>query len=112
MTSTLCLLGAFAMPAADPDLVLVNGKVWTGNAAQPEAEAVVVRGGKIDFVGSSVEAKQKVKAGDRVIDLQGQRVVPGFHDSHAHFLGGGQSLSRVDLKDAKDEAEFGKRLAA
>ena len=37
--------------------------------------------------------------------------MPGFYDSHAHFLGGGQQLARVELKDAKDEAEFGKRLA-
>jgi predicted amidohydrolase YtcJ len=112
MTPMICVLGALVMPAADPDLVLVNGKVWTGNAAQPEAEAVVIRGGKIDFVGPTADAKRKAKEGDKVIDLKGQRVVPGFHDSHAHFLGGGESLARVDLKDAKDEAEFGKRLAA
>ena len=37
--------------------------------------------------------------------------MPGFHDSHLHFLGGGQQLARVELKDAKDEAEFGRRLA-
>lgn len=110
MSPTLVLLGALAMPAADPDLVLVNGKVWTGNAKQAEAEAVVIRGGKIDFVGSTADAKAKSKDGDKVIDLKGRRVVPGFHDSHAHFLGGGQSLSRVDLKDAKDEAVFGRRL--
>jgi predicted amidohydrolase YtcJ len=42
--------------------------------------------------------------------LKGRRVVPGFHDSHLHFLGGGQQLGRVELKDARDEAEFGKRL--
>lgn len=48
----------------------------------------------------------------KVIDLKGQRLVPGFYDSHLHFLGGGLSLARVDLKDAKDEAEFGKRLVA
>jgi predicted amidohydrolase YtcJ len=36
--------------------------------------------------------------------------VPGFHDSHLHFLGGGRQLSHVELKDAKDEAEFGRRL--
>ena len=45
-----------------------------------------------------------------MIDLEGRRVVPGFYDSHVHFLGGGQQLASVDLKDAKDEAEFGRRL--
>lgn len=112
MSTLVVFLGIACMPSADPDLVLVNAKVWTGNTAQPEAEAVLIRGGKIDFVGSTADAKAKLKPGDKVIDLKGQRVVPGFHDSHAHFLGGGQSLARVDLKDAKDEAEFGKRLQA
>jgi predicted amidohydrolase YtcJ len=36
--------------------------------------------------------------------------VPGFHDSHIHLLGSGQRLGEVALKDARDEAEFGKRL--
>ena len=46
----------------------------------------------------------------RIVDLKGKRVVPGFYDSHVHFLDGGERLSEVALKDAADEAEFGKRL--
>ena len=48
----------------------------------------------------------------KVIDLKGRRVVPGFHDSHVHFLSAGLRLAQVALKDAKDEEEFGKRLKA
>jgi predicted amidohydrolase YtcJ len=36
--------------------------------------------------------------------------VPGFYDSHVHLLGSGLRLSEVALKDAPDEAEFGRRL--
>src|SRR5262249_61959761 len=36
--------------------------------------------------------------------------LPGFHDSPVHLLGSGLQMSRVSLKDARDEAEFGKRL--
>jgi len=36
--------------------------------------------------------------------------VPGFYDSHVHILGSGMRLSQVALKDAADEAEFGRRL--
>ena len=61
-------------------------------------------------VGSDEEIKPLVGPKTKVIDLKGRRVTPGFHDSHLHFLGGGEQLSRVELKDAKDEAEFGKRL--
>ena len=48
----------------------------------------------------------------KIIDLHGRRVVPGFYDSHVHLLGSGLGLARVALKDAANEAEFGKRLAS
>jgi predicted amidohydrolase YtcJ len=101
-------------PTADPvlaaDLVLVNGKVWTADPAKPEAAAVAVWRDRVLKVGTDAEVKQLVGPTTRVIDLKGRRVVPGFYDSHVHWLGGGQSLAEVDLKDAKDEAEFGRRL--
>jgi predicted amidohydrolase YtcJ len=99
-----------AEPTVAADLVFVNGKVWTVDAAKPEAQAVAVWRGRILKVGTDDEVKQLVGPKTKVVDLSGRRVVPGFYDSHAHFLGGGQQLARVDLKDAKDEAEFGKRL--
>ena len=37
------------------DLVLINGKVWTGDAARPWAESVAVRGGTIFAVGTAAE---------------------------------------------------------
>jgi predicted amidohydrolase YtcJ len=98
--------------AADPaaDLVLVNGKVWTVNAAAPEAEAVAVWRDRILAVGTTDAVKALAGPKTRVIDLKGRRVLPGFYDSHVHLLGSGQRLGEVALKDAADEAEFGKRL--
>src|SRR5262249_20321228 len=109
------LFFALAMsPSADPvvaaDLVFVNGKVWTVAPAKPEAAGVAVWRDRVLTVGTDAEVKLLVGPGTRVIDLKGRRVVPGFYDSHVHWLGGGQSLAEVDLKDAKDEAEFGRRL--
>lgn len=109
----LLLLGASAFAADDAklpvDLVLLNAKIWTGDAQRPEAEALAAFQGRILFVGSSAEAQARFKAA-RVIDAQGRRALPGFHDSHVHVLGAGLGLARVQLKDAKDEAEFGRRL--
>jgi predicted amidohydrolase YtcJ len=104
------LLASAAEPVAEADAVFVNGKVWTVDAARPEAQAIAVWRGRILKVGTDYEVRQLVGSRTKVIDLAGRRVVPGFYDSHAHFLGGGQQLARVDLKDAKDEAEFGRRL--
>src|SRR3954465_8779195 len=95
----LCLVPS-AGPAAD--LILVNGKVWTVNPKQPEAEAVAVRGGKIVAVGKSDDVRKMATDQTKVIDLKGRRVLPGFHDSHVHLLGGGLRLSQVALKEAKD----------
>lgn len=92
------------------DLILVNGKIWTVNKAQPEAEALAVWRGRVLHVGQNTEVRAFAGPATKVIDLQRRRVVPGFHDSHVHFLSSGQLLSQVDLKDAKDEAEFGRRL--
>lgn len=109
---TLALIPSADEPPVAADLVLVGGKVWTVDRGHPEAEAIAVWRDRILKVGTDAEVKALVGAKTKVIELNGRRVVPGFHDSHLHFLGGGQQLSRVELKDAKDEAEFGRRLRA
>jgi predicted amidohydrolase YtcJ len=95
------------------DLVLINGKIWTvAKSARPECQAVAVWRDRIMAAGTNADVRPLVGPRTRVIDLQGRRVVPGFHDSHVHFLGGGLQLSQVSLKDAPNEEEFGKRLQA
>jgi predicted amidohydrolase YtcJ len=103
---------ASGRPVKEPvaDLVLKGGKIWTGDKAHPEAEALAVWHERILLAGSDVEIKPLIGPATRVIDLHGRRVVPGFNDSHVHLLGGGTALSQVALKDAADEAEFGRRL--
>ena len=65
-----------------PDLVLLNAKIWTGDAARPEATAIAIRAGRILTVGSSDAVATMATDGTRVIDLAGRRVVPGFNDAH------------------------------
>lgn len=106
----LTLLTPQAEVAGMADLIVFNGRIWTGNARQPEAQAVAVWRDRILRVGSDAEVKALAGPKTRLIDLGGRRLVPGFYDSHLHFLSGGLSLARIDLKDAKDEADFGQRL--
>jgi predicted amidohydrolase YtcJ len=104
---------AYAQKQAAPvaaDLVVLNAKIWTVNKKQPEAEALAVLKDRIVFVGATKQARQLVGPKTRALDLDGKRVVPGLHDSHVHLLSGGLRLSQVQLKDAADEKEFGKRL--
>ncbi|MEO2089987.1 MAG: amidohydrolase family protein, partial [Gemmataceae bacterium] len=99
-----------ADPAVPAELVVLNGKVWTGDADKPEAQAFAVVAGRVLRVGTDAEVKTLVGDKTKVIDAGGKRVLPGFYDSHLHLLGGGLQLARVELKDCPDEAEFGKRL--
>jgi predicted amidohydrolase YtcJ len=90
-------------------LAVVNARVWTGDSTRPWAEAIAVRGDRIASVGSSA-AVRKLAGDARVIDARGQMVVPGFIDSHVHFIDGGFRLSSVQLRDAKTPAEFIARI--
>lgn len=107
----LCLtLPAFGQVSAD--LVLLNGKIWTVNEKQPEAEAVAALGNRILAVGSNSDIRKLIGKQTRTVDLQSRRVVPGFNDAHVHFFNGGAGLASVQLRDAKSPQEFARRIAA
>lgn len=108
----LILFAWTSQAAAPADLVVVNAKVWTVNADRPEAQAIAAWAGRLVVVGSDAEARALVGPNTKVVDAGGRRIAPGFYDSHVHLLGSGLRLSQVALKDAADEAEFGRRLAA
>src|SRR4051794_21379930 len=112
MLCSLSLVAGLVLAGDAPkaDLVLLDGKVWTVDKKRPEAEAIAVWRDRILAVGTTDEVKKIVGPKTRVVDLRGRRVVPGFYDSHIHLLGSGRRLSEVALKDAKDEAEFGRHL--
>jgi predicted amidohydrolase YtcJ len=117
MRSVLCyavvLLAALAANAAQgrsATLILRNGRIWTENPQQPEAEAVAIDGNLIMAVGSSATISKLAGPDCKVIDLGGRRVVPGFNDSHVHFLTGGDSLISVQLGDASSPEEFRRRI--
>jgi predicted amidohydrolase YtcJ len=95
-------------------LAILNARVWTANPKQPWATAIAVSGGKILSVGSSAEIAKLAKAfrNARIVDAKGGMVVPGFIDSHVHFLTGGFRLASVQLRDAKTPAEFVARIKA
>lgn len=79
------------------DLVFTNGIVYTVNEAQPRAEAIAIKDGKIIFVGSNTEAK-KFQKSDRVINLRGATVVPGLTDAHYHLRGVGARDMTLNLE--------------
>ncbi|TFG97542.1 MAG: amidohydrolase [Calditrichales bacterium] len=83
----------------------VNGKIYTVNPLQPQAEVVVTQGNTIIYVGSRETAGALLEE-SRIIDLQGKLMLPGFIDNHTHFIGGGFYLLGIDLRPAKSTADF------
>ena len=55
--------------------------------------------------------RASIRRETKVLDLEGRMAMPGFIDSHVHFIFGGLRISQVSLKDARDEAEFAARIA-
>ncbi len=82
------------------DLIVYNGQVFTG-IGQSRAEALATRGNRILRVGSNRDIKRLAGRATRIIDAHGGAVLPGFNDSHLHFVGGGLGLGRVNLLDAE-----------
>lgn len=96
------LLAASADQArgAAADLLIVNGRIYPADGTGRFVEAVAVAGGKVIRLGSNREMDDLRGAATNVIDARGRAVVPGFNDSHVHFLSGGLGLSHVDLAGA------------
>jgi len=92
------------------DLVLFNGKIWTVNPGRPWAEAIAVNGNRIIGVGRSEDIKKMIGDRTEAIDLKGAFVLPGFNDSHTHFLDGALALSSVQLKDVRSKKEFAGKI--
>lgn len=84
----------------------LNGKVYTVSEKQPWAEAIVTVGKEIVFVGSNEEAKSFAETDYEEYDFENKLVLPGFIDSHVHFIIGGLSLTRLDLGNVKTRNDF------
>jgi len=83
--SVFMLLFSVAADAQHPDLILVNGRIFTSDTSKLYVEALAVREGRIIAAGSNSEIEKFRAAGTRRIDLQGKLVVPGFNDAHNHL---------------------------
>ncbi|MEO8380897.1 MAG: amidohydrolase family protein [Acidobacteriota bacterium] len=82
--SAALLCCAAVLVSAEPSIIVVNGKVFTGDRARPFAEAVAIEGNKVSAVGTDREIKALAREKTRVIDAQGRLVIPGFNDAHLH----------------------------
>ena len=77
-------------PQPPAELIVLNAKVTTLDAAQPDAAALAVREGVFVAVGSDRDVASFRGPATQVIDAGGRRVIPGLNDSHLHAVRGGR----------------------
>ena len=104
------LASTFGQSKPAADLIIVNAKVWTSDKNHPTAQAVAVLGDRIVAVGSNSQIEAWRADKTRVIDAKERLLLPGFNDSHVHFVSGGLQLDNVQLNDAKTPEEFARRI--
>jgi predicted amidohydrolase YtcJ len=78
-------------------LLLINGRIYTGNKQRPWVEGLAIDRGRISAVGLTEELLRRKGTQSHVIDLSGHTVIPGIVDSHVHMLLGGMALHGLNL---------------
>jgi predicted amidohydrolase YtcJ len=100
-------------PAGAPaDLVLRNGRLVTMDPAQPEAQALAARDGRLVFVGSDAGVARHIGPATTSIDLQGRLAVPGLIESHGHFAALGETRLGLDLTNHTSWRQIVRAVAA
>ena len=91
-------------------LIVLAGRVWTGDPANPWAEGVAARDGAIVKVGSREDVLRFKHSRTIVIDRPGSFAMPGLIDAHGHVESLGASLERVDLRGVSSLDEVARRV--
>jgi len=106
MISALAMVGlsscdsaqqATAPPGSQTTLYF-NAHILTMNDAQPSANAVAVRDGRILAVGDLADVKAAAGPGAMQRDMNGRTMLPGLIDAHGHFASSALTLSAADLR--------------
>jgi predicted amidohydrolase YtcJ len=96
---------------AAADTLYTGGDILTMRGSDPEyVESLVVRDGNILFAGSLEDAKKRIAPGATTINLGGKTLLPGFIDTHGHFVYFGKNLVDANLFGCTDIADLVARM--
>jgi predicted amidohydrolase YtcJ len=97
----LSVAAACARRPEPADFVLRRGRIVTLDEAQPTAEALAARAGRIIAVGSNSQVERYIGPATRVLDIPGLVAIPGLIEGHGHFMRFGDVLMQLDLRHAR-----------
>src|SRR5579864_8055148 len=97
LVALICVLSSLSQAQERPaaDLIITNAKIYTVDKNLPKAEAVAILGDRIVGVGTSAAMDAWRGPETRMIDAGGKLLLPGFNDTHVHFISGGLQLDNV-----------------
>ena len=94
------------------DLIIVDAKVITMDKKRPKAQAIAIKDNKIIAVEKRFGRIEKYRGRrTKQINARGRVIIPGFNDSHTHFMGIGNLFSSIDLKNVRRPQEIADRIA-
>ena len=112
MSPFVLLLAATGLANAPADLIIRNAHIVTVDPSFSTASAAAIRDGRFIAVGSDAAVLKTKGPRTRVIDLDGQTVLPGFNDTHVHLTAGKDLETQVDLTHIRSIKEIQAAIAA
>ena len=100
------------------DIIFIHGNIYTGIrgtssfGVSQRAQAIAVRGDRIQAIGSEAQVLVFKGPGTKLIDFRGHFVMPGFNDAHVHLAEAGFQKQRVNMTGVRSLAEFRERVQA
>jgi predicted amidohydrolase YtcJ len=89
--------GKTTADAGEAITLIINADIVTMNPNMPTANALAISEGKIVAVGTEAEVKAAIGHYEKVIDLGGKTLLPGFIESHDHMFLSGASVNITDV---------------
>jgi predicted amidohydrolase YtcJ len=112
MLLVVALVSTLSATAADmADVLYSGGDILTMSGPTPEyVESLAVKDGRIVFAGPLVDARTFIGPGTQAVNLGGKTLLPGFIDTHGHFVYFGKNLVDANLFGCADVADLVARM--
>jgi len=108
--SIIFSLAALLALASCKNEVYYNANIYTSDTENPEATALVVKDGKILFVGNDADAKSKAGLFATKHDMEGKRILPGICDTHCHYFALSNTFSGTPILHLDDHDSHAQTL--
>ncbi|KAE9592740.1 hypothetical protein Lal_00028697 [Lupinus albus] len=102
--SSFKFYSSFSHPLAD--FIITNALIFTSHDSLPFAHSMAVANGRVLSIGNHSFVQEFAGYRTQVLDLGGKVVVPGFIDSHVHFIYGGLQMKQIKLRGVNKKEEF------